>query len=96
MGTIREQGAMKISGRHTSLPSELKKPVRRAFPKEAKVIMTDIVSCRHKYPVGTLRVVDQAEKSVKVRAYFGSGVVNLFVKFPSEEIKQVTLKQMDS
>lgn len=85
---------MKISGRHTSLPSELKKSVRRAFPREAKIVMTDIVSCRHKYPVGTLRVVDETENALKVRAYFGSGVVNLFVKLPSEEVKQIVMDKM--
>lgn len=68
--------------------------MRRVFPKTVKIVMTDIVSCRHKYTVGTLRVVAETENTLKVRAYFGSGVVNLFVKLDSEADKLAVLARL--
>lgn len=84
----------KISGRHKSVPREIKQELLRVVGKEAKVVMNDICSCRHAYAPGTLRVTEEMEQSLKIRAYFGSGIVNLFVKFPSVSLKEEALRKL--
>ena len=71
---------IKISGRHKSVPRELKRALTAVLPADAKVVMNDICSCRHAYKPGTLRVTEQTDNTLKLRGYFGSGVVNFFVK----------------
>lgn len=79
---------MKISGRHKSVPREIKQALLKAVGKNAKVVMNDICSCRHAYAPGTLRITEETDNSLKIRAYFGSGIVNLFVKFANQVEKE--------
>ena len=86
---------IKISGRHTSVPKELKKSLTQCLDINTKVVMNDICSCRHSYKTGMLRVVSEGDLYVKIRGYYGSGVVNFFVKFTSETSKQNTLLRLN-
>ena len=86
---------MKISGRHKSVPSEIKRALKYAVGKDAKVVMNDICSCRHAYTPGTLRITAETASSLKIRAYFGSGIVNLFVKFPGEAQKAAAVARIN-
>ena len=81
---------IKISGRHKSVPNELKRSLTQYLPSNAKVVMNDICSCRHSYAVGTLKVVNEYGVSAKIRGYYGSGVVNFFVKFTSQEDRELS------
>lgn len=84
----------KISGRHKSVPREIKRALSKVLDRDAKVVMQDICSCRHAYAPGTLRITEEATTSLKIRAYFGSGIVNLFVKFPSEIEKDLAKEKL--
>jgi len=75
---------MKISGRHKSVPRALKRALSTVLPKDAKVVMSDICSCRHNFSVGTLKVTENTPCTAKIRGYYGSGIVNFFVKFSTE------------
>lgn len=79
---------IKISGRHKSVPRELKRSLTHYLPSNSKVIMSDICSCRHAYAVGYLKVIDENGSSAKIRGYYGIGVVNFFVKFSSAEDRE--------
>ena len=81
---------IKISGRHKSVPKELKRSLTQYLPSNAKVVMSDICSCRHAYAVGTLKVVSEDGAIAKIRGYYGSGVVNFFVKFTSQEDRELS------
>ncbi len=85
---------MKISGRHKSIPNEIKKTLKYTVGKDAKIVMNDICSCRHSYSPGTLRITDETENNLKIRAYFGSGIVNLFVKFDNEKDKLMSMRKI--
>lgn len=85
---------MKIAGKHKSIPNEVKKALKCTVGEKAKIVMNDICSCRHKYTPGTLKVTDEAEKSIKIRAYFDGGIVNLFVKFNTEAEKAVAVDKI--
>ena len=81
----------KISGRHTSVPNELKRSLTKYLDCDTKVVMIDICSCRHRFTPGDLRLVSEEGLFAKIRGYHKSGVVNFFVKFSSEASKQKTL-----
>jgi len=56
--------------------------------------MDDICSCRHNYKPGTLRLVSSEGLGAKIRGYYGSGVVNFFIKFSSEDDKNEALEKL--
>ena len=87
---------IKISGRHKSIPREIKISLNQVLDKNAKVIMEDICSCRHAYKTGRLKIVEDFHRYIKLRAYYGSGVVNLFIKFESSEAKDITKSKIES
>lgn len=87
---------IKISGRHKSVPKELKRSLTQYLDSDAKVVMNDICSCRHSYKTGALRVVSEDGLCAKIRGYYGSGIVNFFVKFASETSKQKTLNKLNT
>ena len=79
---------IKISGRHKSVPKELKKSLTCYLSKDVKIVMIDICSCRHAYAVGYLKIINDNGLGAKIRGYYGSGLVNFFVKFPSDEARK--------
>ena len=85
---------VKISGRHKSVPREIKRSLTAVLPKSAKIVMNDICSCRHAYAPGTLRVTEETPNGLKIRAYFGSGIVNLFVKLSSPDEKAAVIAKL--
>ena len=85
---------IKISGRHKSVPKELKRALTYHLSNDVKIIMNDICSCRHAYKTGYLKIVSKNELCAKIRGYYGSGVVNFFVKFPSDESKKSAIKKI--
>lgn len=86
---------IKIAGRHKSVPRELKRALTAALPDDTKVVMQDICTCRHAFKPGTLRVTHSENLSVKLRGYFGSGIVNFYVAFTSAEAKEQTLAKLN-
>jgi hypothetical protein len=86
---------IKISGKHKSVPREIKLSLSKVLPPDTKIVMNDICSCRHSFKVGTLRVVDEGTKSLNIRGYFGSGIVNLFVKFATIDDKQSAVEKIN-
>ena len=85
---------IKIAGRHKSVPRELKRSLTAVLPVATKVVMNDICSCRHSYPVGAIKLIECTGLHAKLRGYYGSGVVNFFVKFASEADKEQALNKL--
>ena len=85
---------MKISGRHKSVPNEIKLVLKRVVGEDAKIVMQDICSCRHAYTPGHLRITGEKGLGLKIRAYFGSGIVNLFVKCKDEAHKAAIKRKL--
>jgi len=72
---------IKISGRHTSIPKELKRTLSTLLPKKSKVIMNNICSCRHNFSVGSVRIISYTLYTLKIKGYYGSGIADFFIKF---------------
>ena len=85
---------IKISGKHKSVPREIKLALSKVLPSDTKIVMNDICSCRHSFKVGTLKIVNEGNKSLNIRGYFGSGIVNLFVKFSSSDNKKTAIEKI--
>ena len=75
---------IRIAGRHKSLPSEIKRSLAQCVHKNTKIVITDICSCRHRFASGSLKITHIDGLGVKIRGYFGSGIVNLYLKFDNQ------------
>lgn len=69
-------------GRHQTLDKHVKQNVAwiKTLPGVAKVIIGISESCRHKYPPGHIRFKMDVDGGIKLNAYSGNGVTDLFVK----------------
>ena len=89
-------GQLKISGRHKSVPRELKQSLAAALPQNTKVVMNDICSCRHNFSSGSLRVTETSGLTAKIRGYYGSGIANFFVKFGSQLDYDTAMRKLET
>lgn len=74
--------AMALHGRHTTLDKHVKRSVAwiEGFPAVTKVVLGFSESCRHRYSPGHLRVKMNVRGGIKVNAYSGNGVTDMFIK----------------
>ena len=84
---------IKVAGKHKSIPREIKISLKKVLDADTKIVMQDICFCRHSYSVGTIKIVKEYGISLKLRGYFGSGVINLFLKFKSVDHKNITVEK---
>ena len=68
--------------RHKSLDKDVKHNVGwvQDLPFVTKVVIGISESCRHKYPPGHIRFKMDVDGGIKVNAYSGNGVTDLFIK----------------
>lgn len=69
-------------GRHKSVDKELKLSIiwLESLPESTKVILGLCESARHAYAPGTLRYQTTVAGGIRVIAYGGKGIMNLYVK----------------
>jgi hypothetical protein len=87
---------IKISGKHKSVPNEIKRSLNKVLSGDTKVVMNDICSCRHSFKVGTLKITEDNGLSLMIRGYYGSGVVNLFAKFTTLGNKELSIEKINN
>ena len=81
-------------GRHQSLDSHVKKNLQwvQRLPAVTKVVIGISESCRHRFPPGYIRFKSDVEGGIKINAYSGNGVTDLFVKIdPISERENVKI-----
>ena len=68
--------------KHKSLDNNVKHNVAwiRGLSGITKIVIGISESCRHKYPPGHIRFKIDVEGGIKVNAYSGNGVTDLFIK----------------
>ncbi len=71
-----------MKGRHTSLDKEVKHNIAwvENIPSVQKVVLGISEGCRHKYPPGHIRWKSDVDGGIKVNAYSGKGVTDIFIK----------------
>lgn len=86
---------MALQGRHTSLDKHVKRSVAwiEAIPAVTKVVLGFSESCRHRYAPGHIRFKMNVRGGIKVNAYSGNGVTDIFIKIDPIEDRDV-IKQM--
>lgn len=69
-------------GRHQSLDSHVKKSLEwvKGLPGVVRVVIGISESCRHRFPPGHLRCKQDVDGGIKINAYSGNGVTDLFIK----------------
>lgn len=79
-------------GKHKSVDKELKPSIQwlESFEAVEKVVLGLCESARHSYKPGTLRYQMDRPGGIKIKAYGGNGVIDIFVKV-SEEHKSTLL-----
>lgn len=73
---------MALQGRHKSMCKSLKRNITwlESFPAVTKVVLGFSECCRHKYAPGVLRFKMDVDGGIKVNAYSGNGVTDIFVR----------------
>jgi hypothetical protein len=71
-----------MRGKHQSLTKDLKPSIKwlESLNGVTKIVIGISEACRHKYSPGHLRFKSDADGGIKLNAYSGNGVVNLFVR----------------
>ena len=88
-----------MRGRHKSLDKHLKSHIKwiEQLPEVQKVVLGISEACRHKYPAGHIRFKMDVEGGIKINAYSGIGVTDIFIKiYPitrREHIKEIIAKR---
>ncbi|MDB6097252.1 MAG: hypothetical protein JWM09_1530 [Francisellaceae bacterium] len=88
-----------MKGRHTSLDKHLKNNIAWIEKLESvqKVVLGISEACRHKYPPGHIRFKMDVDGGIKVNAYSGKGVTDVFIRIDPiserEHIKNLIAKR---
>lgn len=71
-----------MRGRHKSLDKHLKHSIHwlEQQPGVTKVVLGISESCRHRYSPGHLRFKMDVDGGIKINAYSGNGVMDIFVR----------------
>lgn len=83
---------MALQGRHKTLDKHVKRSVAwlETIPSITKVVLGFSENCRHRYAPGHIRCKQNVRGGIKVNAYSGLGVTDIFIKIdPIEEREMV-------
>jgi len=78
--------------KHKSLDKHVKKNIEwiKSLSAVSKIVIGISESCRHKYSPGHIRFKMDVDGGIKINAYSGNGVTDLFIKIdPINEREQV-------
>jgi hypothetical protein len=81
-------------GRHQSVDRNVKKNLEwiESLNGVSKFVIGISESCRHKYPPGFIRFKMDVDGGIKVNAYSGNGVTDIFIKIdPISERENIKL-----
>ena len=81
-----------MKGKHTSVDKNLKQNILwiENIPFVSKVILGFSESCRHKYPPGHIKFKMNVNGGIKVNAYSGKGVTDVFIRInPTDKREEV-------
>lgn len=88
-------------GKHQSLDKHVKQNINwiKSIQGVSKIVIGISESCRHKYPPGHIRFKMDVDGGIKINAYSGNGVTDLFIKIDPmterENVKAKILKRFD-
>jgi hypothetical protein len=74
-------------GKHKSVDKELRPSISwlESLPEVLKVVIGLSESARHSFPPGALRYRSTVAGGIKLNAYGGKGVIDVFVKVDEED-----------
>lgn len=88
-------------GKHQSLDKHVRKNIEwvQSISCVSKIVIGISESCRHKYPPGHLRFKMDVDGGIKINAYSGNGVTDIFIKIDPiserENLKASILKRFE-
>ncbi|MGD9592691.1 MAG: hypothetical protein AB7V32_09245 [Candidatus Berkiella sp.] len=88
-------------GKHQSLDKHVKQNINwiKSIQGVSKIVIGISECCRHKYPPGHIRFKMDVDGGIKINAYSGNGVTDLFIKIDPmterENVKAKILKRFD-
>jgi hypothetical protein len=84
-------------GKHKSVDKELRPSISwlESLPEVLKVVIGLCESARHSFPPGALRYRLDVAGGIKINAYGGKGVIDIFVKVANEDKQNLIAKLKD-
>jgi hypothetical protein len=81
-------------GKHKTVDKELKPSMSwlESLPQVEKVVLGFCESARHAYKPGTLRHKSDTLGGIKINAYGGRGIIDIYVKVKTAEKDELLLK----
>jgi hypothetical protein len=85
---------MGLQGRHKTLDAHVKRSVLwlEKIPYVTKVVLGFSESCRHRYAPGQLRFRANVRGGIKVNAYSGRGVTDIFVRIDPIDMRDQVIE----
>jgi hypothetical protein len=82
---------MTLQGRHKSLDKHVKPNIAwiESIPSVTKVVLGFSESCRHRYAPGHIRFKTNVRGGIKINAYSGRGVTDIFIKIDPIEDREL-------
>ncbi len=87
--------------RHQTLDKHVKLNINwiKTLPAVSKIVIGFSEACRHKYPPGHIRFKLDVDGGIKINAYSGKGVTDIFIKIDPiserENVKANILKRFE-
>ena len=71
-----------MKGRHTSIDKSLKRTIKwlENEPCVTRIVLGLSEACRHKFPPGHIKVKMDVDAGIKLNAYSGKGITDIFIK----------------
>lgn len=87
--------------RHQTLDKHVKLNIHwvKTLPAVTKIVIGISEACRHKYPPGHIRFKLDVDGGIKINAYSGKGVTDIFIKIDPiserDNVKSAILKRFE-
>ncbi len=88
---------MGLQGRHKTLDAHVKRSVLwiEKIPYVTKVVLGFSESCRHRYSPGQIRFRMNVRGGIKVNAYSGRGVTDMFIRVDPIEKRDEVIAMLE-
>lgn len=86
-----------MHGRHKTLDKSLKSSIKfvKSLDGVKKIVLGFSESCRHRYSPGHIKIRSKVDGGIKVNAYSGKGVTDVFIRISPEDLIDFVISKIE-